>query len=170
VTARFETRRLTVADVEAWREIRLAGLRDAPEAFSSTHRVEAARPLRDFAERLETSLVLAAGREGRIVGVVGLARRPGREEARRAFLWGLYVRPEVRRLGAGRLLLSAVFAAASDRFEQVTLDVAADNFAAIALYEKSGFVQYGGAPRALKTASGYRDEISLVKFLDAGQT
>ena len=96
MTARFETRRLTVADVEAWREIRLAALRNAPGAFSSTHRVEAARPLGDFAERLETSLVLAALRESRVVGVVGLAPRPGPEEGRRAFLWGLYVRPEER--------------------------------------------------------------------------
>ena len=78
----------------------------------------------------------------------------------------MYVRPEARRLGAASLLLDAILAEASKRFEQIELDVAAGNSAALALYEKFGFV-LGTTPRALKTASGYQDDILMVKFLDA---
>jgi ribosomal protein S18 acetylase RimI-like enzyme len=161
----FDIRRLAAGDAAFWREIRLAALQGSPEAFSSNYETEAARPLEAFAERLETSVVLAACREGRIVGVAGL----GGNERRRGFLWGMYVRPEARRLGAAGLLLDAILAAASERFEQIELDVAAGNSAALALYEKFGFVRFGTAPRALKTASGYQDEILMVKFLDAAE-
>jgi ribosomal protein S18 acetylase RimI-like enzyme len=97
--------------------------------------------------RLDTSVVLAACREGRIVGVTGLAPQPGPQERRRGFLWGMYVRPEARRLGAASLLMDAILAAATARFEQIELDVAAGNFAALSLYEKFGFVRYETAPQ-----------------------
>lgn len=158
-------RRLAAGDAAVWREIRLAALRGSPEAFSSNYETEAARPLEAFAERLETSVVLAACREGRIVGATGLAPRPAPKERHSGFLWGMYVRPEARRLGAASLLMDAILAEATARFEQIELDVAAGNFAALALYEKFGFVRFGTAPRALKTASGYQDEVLMVKFL-----
>ena len=161
----LEIRRLAAGDVENYREIRLAALQGAPEAFSSTFEIEAARPLSAFAERLESSIVLAASREGRIVGMAGLASQPGPKERHRGFLWGIYVRPEVRGLGVAGLLLDAILTAAAERYEQITLEVAADNLAALALYEKFAFVRYGTAPRALKTADGYQDEILMVKFL-----
>ena len=69
--------------------------------------------------------------------MAGLAPRPGAKERHRGFLWGMYVRPEARRLGAASALLDAILAAASKRFEQIELDVAAGNSAALALYENS---------------------------------
>ncbi|MFZ2107092.1 MAG: GNAT family N-acetyltransferase [Roseiarcus sp.] len=105
-----------------------------------------------------------------MVGVAGLAPRPGTKERHRGFLWGMYLRPEARRLGAAGLLLDAILAEASKRFEQIELDVAAGNSAALALYEKFGFERLGTTPRALKTASGRQDEILMVKFLDAAET
>ena len=166
----LDIRRLAAGDTAVWREIRLAALQGSPEAFSSNYETEAARPLEAFAERLETSVVLAACREARIVGVAGLAPRPGTKERHRGFLWGMYVRPEARRLGAAGLLLDAILAEASKRFEQIELDVAAGNSAALALYKKFGFERLGTTPRALKTASGRQDEILMVKFLDAAET
>jgi len=164
----FEIRRLAAGDAADYRGIRLAALASAPEAFSSTYEIEATRPPEAFAERLEASVVYAAYHQDRIVGVAGIAPRLGPKGRHRGFLWGMFVRPDARRLGAARLLLDALLIAASDRFEQVTLEVAAGNMAALALYEQSGFVRYGTAPRALKSASGYQDEILMVKFLDPG--
>lgn len=163
----FVIRRLAAADASDYRDIRLAALRGAPEAFSSSYEIEAARAPEAFIERLTTSEVHAARCDGRIVGVAGLAATPGAKALHRGFIWGMYVRPEFRRAGVAGRILDAILAAAGERFEQVTLDVAAGNGAALALYERFGFIRYGAAPRALKTASGYQDEILMVKFLTA---
>ena len=80
------------------------------------------------------------------------------------------MRPEARGLGVASLLLGAIIAAAAERYEQITLEVAADNSAALALYDKFGFVRYGRAPRALKTLDGYQDEILMLRFLGADRS
>src|SRR6516164_11799271 len=54
----IEIRRLGSADAAAYREIRLAGLRDSPEAFGSTFVRENAQPLVWFCDRLRKSQVL----------------------------------------------------------------------------------------------------------------
>jgi len=59
------------------------------------------------------------------------------------------VKPALRRKGIGAVLLNSAFAAARERkAARLFLEVAADNAAAIALYEKTGF-------RAIGTRSGY---------------
>jgi ribosomal protein S18 acetylase RimI-like enzyme len=42
-----------------------------------------------------------------------------------------------------------------------------ENESAQSLYERFGFTAYGIEPNALKTPSGYSDEILMVKFLQA---
>ena len=55
-----EIRRLTSADATAYREIRLTGLRDSPEAFGSTFVRESTQPLAWFCDRLANSAVFGA--------------------------------------------------------------------------------------------------------------
>jgi ribosomal protein S18 acetylase RimI-like enzyme len=165
----FEIRRLALADAADYREIRLAALKDAPEAFSSRYEIEAARPEEASASRLETSDVHAAYREGRIVGMAGVAPRSNPVQPRCAFLWGVYVRPEMRGFGIASRMLDAALETALERFDEIALDVAVGNLAALALYEKFGFARRG-APRPMETGAGFRDEISMVKFLRAGDS
>jgi ribosomal protein S18 acetylase RimI-like enzyme len=169
VPAPFEIRRLAPADAADYREVRLAALQDDPEAFSSRYGIEAARPDEDFAARLQTSVVHAAYREGRIVGMAGVAPRSDPAEPRCAFVWGVYVRPEMRGLGIASRMLDAALETALEHFDDITLDVAAANLPAIALYEKFGFARRG-QPRPMQTGAGYRDEISMVKWLGAADT
>jgi ribosomal protein S18 acetylase RimI-like enzyme len=166
VPAPFEIRRLTPADAADYKEVRLAALKDDPEAFSSRYGVEAARPDEDFAARLQTSVVHAAYRAGRIVGMAGVASRSDPAEPRSAFVWGVYVRPELRGRGIASRMLDAALETALERFDEITLDVAVGNLAAIALYEKLGFARRR-QPRPIKTGPGNRDEISMVRFLGA---
>jgi ribosomal protein S18 acetylase RimI-like enzyme len=165
----FEIRRLAPADAADYREVRMAALKDAPEAFSSRYEVEAGRPDEAFAARLQTSVVHAAYREGRIVGMAGVAPRSDPVEPGRAFLWGVFVRPQMRGLGIASRMLDAALATALEHFDEITLDVAVGNLAALALYEKFGFARRG-KPRPMKTGAGPRDEISMVKFLGAGDS
>jgi ribosomal protein S18 acetylase RimI-like enzyme len=163
--APFEIRRLAPADAADYREVRLAALKDDPAAFSSRYGIEAARPDEDFAARLQTSVVHAAYRGGRIVGMAGVAARSA-VEPRSAFLWGVYVRPKMRGLGIASRMLDAALETALEHFDEITLDVAVGNLAAIALYEIFGFARRG-RPRPMTTGAGDREEISMVKFLGA---
>lgn len=115
----------------------------------------------------ERSLMLVGEVAGKVVGLCSLvpvapfARYAHRCEVsvvlRRAY-WGQ---------GCGTALMEALLAAAKAAgYEQVHLDVVADNTAAVGLYIKLGFTSCGTKPRAMKYKDGsYADEISMVKML-----
>ena len=163
----FVVRRLVAADVEDYRDIRLAALEMEPIAFGSGHAIEASRPIEAHARRLTSSIVFGAYEDGRIVGVIGLKQGDGPKAAHKGLVWGFYVDPRCRKRGVGAALVSGLLMAARRVVEQVMLSVVAENTAAIALYENFGFARYGVEPRALKTQDGYWDEVLMVLFLDA---
>lgn len=66
--------------------------------------------------------------------------------------------------GIGSILLTAVLNVARGQFERVELDVYGSNAAAIALYEKSGFVHEGCRRRAL-LRDGVYDDILMMALL-----
>jgi len=162
-------RRLGAADAADFRSIRLAALKGAPEAFGSTYEVEVRRPLAHFVERVASCPVFGAFEgpyEGRrIVGMAGYKREDGARDRHKAFVWGTYVEPAVRRRGVARALMEALMHEAAGEVEQLTLSVVKENEAAAALYRALGFESYGLEPRALKSATGYADEVLMVCFL-----
>ena len=160
-------RRLTPADAEQYREIRLAGLEDSPEAFGSTFESESLKPLSSFAERLGSSAVLGAFHGEDLVGIAGFAVREGVKEAHKGLLWGMYVRPEVRKSGVGRRLVEAIIDFARQRVEILQLSVVSDNKPAQRLYARLGFIEYGLEKSSLKHSGRYYDEILMALELRA---
>jgi ribosomal protein S18 acetylase RimI-like enzyme len=77
---------------------------------------------------------------------------------------GMGVLADYRRRGIGRRLIEATIAAASERFEQVDLDVYASNEAARALYASVGFVEQGRKRRGRKLDGAYDDVIIMTRF------
>ena len=77
----------------------------------------------------------------------------------------MYVSARARNLGLGQRLMEAVVDHATGRFEQLQLSVASENEAAIRLYQKMGFSEYGREMKALKQDGRYMDEILMVRFL-----
>lgn len=161
----IKIRRLGILDAEDYRAIRLAALKQAPEAFGSTYEVEAARSAADFADRLAISVVFGAYAGEKIVGVAGFKREIGQKDAHKGFVWGMYVRPGLRRHGVGAALIEALLQYAGQVVEQLTLTVVKGNDAAVAMYQKFGFEIYGVEPRALRSDTGYSDEVLMVRFL-----
>lgn len=157
-------RRLQASDAGEYRAIRLSALKTAPDAFGATHAAEASKPMGDHAARLKSSVVLGAYEDGRIVGMIGLAKGTGLKEAHKGFMWGFYVEPGHRKRGIGAALIDALLQEARDAVEQVTLSVV-EGTAATALYERFGFARYGVEPRALKSDAGYFDATLMVLFL-----
>jgi len=159
-------RRLTSADAAAYRDIRLAGLRETPEAFGSTFERENTQPLAWFCDRLRDSQVFGAFRSTELLGVAGFRGRNGEKERHKGLLWGMYVRPNARKTGVGRQLVEAVIDYARDRVEVIQLSVVSGNERARRLYGSLGFVEYGLEKKSLKQDGRYYDEILMALDLN----
>jgi ribosomal protein S18 acetylase RimI-like enzyme len=130
-------RRLAPADWAAFREIRLAALRDAPEAFGSTAADAQTLGEPEWRRRLEQRAVFlgeaANQRVGLVAGIDG--DQPGAAE-----LISMWVAPAWRGQGVGDRLVEAVLAwAAGEGFTSVRLWVAKGNTRAERLYARHGF-------------------------------
>jgi RimJ/RimL family protein N-acetyltransferase len=160
-------RQLTPADAALYRGIRLAGLKQNPQAFGSTFEREIRKPLAWFFDRLKNSQVFGAFRGSEILGVAGFATRDNEKEEHKGLLWGMYVRPEARGTGIAQRLVEAVIDFARSRVELIQLSVVMGNEPARRLYVRLGFVEYGIERNSLKQAGRYYDEILMAKDLTA---
>jgi RimJ/RimL family protein N-acetyltransferase len=160
-----QIRLLTPDDAPRYRDIRLDGLQQDPDAFASTFEQESAMALSWFEERIVKGNVFGAFAGSELIGVAGYWPQQGVKVSHKAILWGMYVRKTARKLGLGRRLVEAVVNHATGRVEQLQLGVASDNEAACRLYSKTGFSEYGREMKALKQQGRYVDEILMVRFL-----
>ncbi|GAA2780984.1 GNAT family N-acetyltransferase [Crossiella cryophila] len=132
---------LAVADWPRWRELRLAALTEAPQAFGTNLAEWLEVPAARWEGRLaEADLNLVAELDGRDAGMVS-ATLAGAGTAKLRSMW---VAPFARGRGVGDALIEAVVRWAAERgAHRVTLDVMADNESAAALYRRHGFVETG---------------------------
>ncbi|MBP2338680.1 ribosomal protein S18 acetylase RimI-like enzyme [Saccharothrix coeruleofusca] len=133
----IEVRALEVADWRLWRDLRLAALRDAPEAFGSSLADWQDAGERRWRERLTGSYNAVARLGGEPVGMVS-----GMPDDEHVELISLWVAPSARGRGVGDALVDSVVRWAAPR--RVVLRVAEGNRHALALYLRHGFVESGG--------------------------
>jgi ribosomal protein S18 acetylase RimI-like enzyme len=149
-------RRLTPADVDAYRALRLGGLRESSAAFGSTYEEEVDRPIEAVAERLAgaggTAVYGAFDDDGTLLGMGGVHRETKLKSRHRAGIWGMYVAPEARGRGVGRALLQALVehARTMEGVDRLDLSLEATNTAARELYRAFGFVTWGVQPDAYR--------------------
>ena len=162
----FAIRRLTGSDVADYRAIRLEALTNHPEAFASTPEQFVQRSPAELEALLEAMVFLGAMRpDGSLAGIMALEFGTGRE-AHRAWLYQVYVRPDMRGTGCAQALLDAALEQTSGKARQLHLGVAAHNEPAVRLYQKAGFVLYGTDPRSQYVNGRFVDEHLMVRFLD----
>ena len=151
--------RLGGADAEAFRELRLEGLKKHPEAFGASWAEEASLSTGDFERRLNSSAVFGVRNADQTLdGVVGFFVIGGEKQRHKGVLWGMYVRPEMRNLGIGWALVRQVITYAKPTVEELRLTVLPSNETARRLYSRAGFEKYGTEPRALKLGDIYLNE------------
>ena len=166
-------RRLGPDDAARYQALRLRGLEEHPESFTSSAQEEAARPLQWAQDRLRGvaerphDLFLGAFRAGMLLGIVGLQGRYRPKERHNATVVGMYVVPEVSGQGVGRLLMQALLqeAALIPGLEQLDLTVTEGNDAARTLYARCGFVEWGRLPRAVRIGQQYLAKVHMARPL-----
>ncbi len=101
---------------------------------------------------------------GRLVGNASFYPVGPRMKVAHRAAFGIAIMQEFWGRGLGEILTREIFSAAkSAGYEQLELEVVANNARAVKLYEKCGFVRYGTRPNAfLYKDGGYSDEHLMV--------
>ena len=165
----MEMKILEPKDAVIYREIRLAALKENPEAFSSSYEEEKEYPLESFKNRLNFDHFFTFGAfvENKLVGVVTLLVETKIKTKHRANIVAMYVDPENRKSGIGRQLMTAAIKKATEirEVEQIYLSVNSSNEPAKKLYNSLGFKTYGIDKNGLKIGDTYFDEELMVLVL-----
>lgn len=137
----MKVHRLSSQEWQRLKCIRLAALLDAPDAFGSTF--EVARGWSDdvWRQQVKDLPTFVATINGEDIGVARGATNGSNTDA---YLVSLWVAPTTRGNRVGERLVAAVTEWARDAgYIRLLLDVADDNPAAIALYERLNFLPTG---------------------------
>ena len=108
--------------------------------------------------------------EGAVVGSAGIDRVSDKAKLRHRADFGISIDKAYWGLGIGRALTEAcIECARAAGYEQLELEAVADNEAALSLYRKMGFVEYGRDPRGFKSRNTGWQELVLMRLeLNAG--
>jgi ribosomal protein S18 acetylase RimI-like enzyme len=158
--------RVSEAEWQAWRDVRLEAVRLHPEAFGGSFEEEKQSSEEDWRRGLRQRTALAYREHGAISGIAVYAQAAAMKVRHRANLYSMYVRPQARGRGAGGALVQAVLSEARGRVLQVHVNVVTTNDRARRLYERHGFTIYGTEPRALRVEDSFYDEYLMVCRLD----
>lgn len=133
--------RLGPERAEEWRDIRLAALRLAPEAFDAELADWQNRPLADFANRLAELATFAAGdTPGTPLAVASWGAGLDDRDPDRGWLFAVFAQPQARGRGYAQAAISAVLTDALQRgATSMGLNVLAANLHAQRLYQRLGF-------------------------------
>lgn len=143
-------RPLEVSDCEEFVALRRTSLLEAPLAFAASPEDDRAGDLESvkrYIQDRENGLILGAFDTG-LAGFAGLRRPTSTSTRHQIHMWGMYVAPEFRGQGLGRMLMDQALMQAN-QFPGVSwayLDVTSAAPAARHLYESVGFRCWGTQP------------------------
>jgi ribosomal protein S18 acetylase RimI-like enzyme len=157
-----DIRPLTPQDVAAYRQLRLASLREHPLAYVTDLSEEEQISSEEMEGRLAAASparTFGVFQGDDLVGIGTLVRSTRIRLAFRATIVGMYILPPFRRQGAASRLLEACMARARTfpEVEEVCLAVTVGNDAARQTYLKFGFQPEYVEPRYFKHARDYYD-------------
>ena len=160
----IEIRLLDEDEWQLYREVRLAALTDAPEAFVARVEDEESCGEEFWQERMSRAHRFVAERDGRPVGLVGLGLHDGNPETGEVF--GLWTAPTVRGQRVARgLVSSAAQKATEDGCRLLYFWAGSDNASAVGFASSFGF-RPTSQRRPVRVARGATeqdaDEVAMV--------
>ena len=114
-------------------------------------------------EESQNGIEILAVVDGKIAGLAGIDPLGDKIKIRHRAGFGISILKDFWCLGIGHAMVEACIGCAKKAgYEQVELDVVAENARAIELYEHCGFVIYGRNPRGFKSRyTGYQEVVYM---------
>ena len=169
--SRFEIRELRPTDWVSYKTVRLNSLKDSPDAFGATYEREVAISDSEWQSRLSAkpgvniSYPLIAEIDGRPVGLASAVIWAQDPDV--AYIYQMWVLPDVREMGIARTFLERISAwAGSRRCSLLKLSVTTLNDAAVRLYQRAGF-KPAGPLEPLREGSALQTQPMVKKLVDA---
>ncbi len=139
--------RITPSLASSYKEVRLRALQDTPSAFGSTYARESQFSAADWHQRAANlctprSIGYLAHHNNDYCGIA--VSFLNQQDPQHAELMSMWVAPDHRRTGAGRLLVDAIESwARTCGAHTFQLMVTSSNLAAISFYQRLGFIRTG---------------------------
>jgi len=128
-------------DLDRLRALRLAALKDTPDAFGAKYEDEAEKPISDWQNRLKNTNWCFVVADGVDIGLLAVDRA---EKDRNSDCWlsSWWIRDEFRGSGIPKLMLNWLEQLCIEKkWEKIGLGVWPDNLRAISAYKKLGFTE-----------------------------
>ena len=128
-------------DVDRLRALRLAALKDTPDAFGSKHEDEVNKPISEWQDRLKNTHWCFVVADGVDVGLLAVDRA---EKDRNSDCWlsSWWIKDEFRGSGIPKLMLTWLEQLCRENnWKKIGLGVWPENIRAIAAYKKLGFTE-----------------------------
>ena len=102
--------------------------------------------------------------DGKIAGVAGIGAIGNKYKVKHRAEFGISILKKYWGLGLGKALTKACIQCAKDAgYDQLELNVVAENEKALSLYKKLGFIEFGRNPKGFKSKyTGYQELISML--------
>ena len=156
----FDYRMLQSNDAEAWKDLRLKGVRDFPLGFLITPQ-EAARTSSENAKQIISVGTLRGVFHDRdLVGFCDYRPQRFERTRHRGEIVLFFVSQHMHGTGAAKVLLNGIILEArAEGIEQLELTVSPENHRAVAFYEREGFERFGVLPDAVRMDDTPSDEL-----------
>ena len=131
----------TVNDFDRLRALRLAALKDTPDAFGAKYEDEAEKPISDWQNRLKNTNWCFVVADGVDIGLLAVDRA---EKDRNSDCWlsSWWIHQDHRGSGIPKLMLNWLEQLCIEKkWEKIGLGVWPDNLRAISAYKKLGFTE-----------------------------
>ncbi len=134
----------------------------------NSYDVEQERKFLEDKESSANEIEICAVLDGRIVGTAGIEAVGNKYKVKHRAEFGISIEKASWGLGIGSLLLQVCIECAKKAgYIQMELDVVADNTAAVSLYKKAGFEEYGRNPKGFcSRISGWQKLVLMRLTLD----
>lgn len=148
--------------------LRIRAVTEHPKAFGSAQECEVGKSEQEWRVRLEKGNYLFAKVGKELVGMVCFVQEEGAKLCHVAFIYSMYVCPEVRRQGVGRKLIEGLIDDMRQRFPEIVKVKLA--FLQLRMkhvsYNKSlGFREIGIMEKELRVGNEFIDEYQMEKFI-----
>ncbi len=170
-------RLLEPSDASAYKHLRDASLKAAPEAFTSDYESQALNTPESYAHRFGPAEQMRPGGaitlgafdgNGSLLGALTCERDPRTKKHHCADIVAMMVAAPAQRQGiANNLIANLVdMVCRNTDLKLLTLSVTASNAHTVRLYERAGFTSYGQLDRAIHVDGCYFDKLLMQRWID----